>query len=1341
MSKISVLLCLVLVCVYSSCRVNPGVDKNFVDKSQENPSPLVPELGLSFQPPATIPNVGQCSSESILSMVDVQSQLQTQSVSTQVSLSGPAVAYAYLDSSCTIPVVSGVTFPALTSSLPLYFKGNVSGSYDLNATSPGLFSGAGSVQIAAGVGSTLVITGQSNVGAGDCTSVMSVILQDIYGNNTTPSTNLNLNLSGNASATMYSDASCTTVLTSPKILTSSDRMNFYIKDLVRESLILSATATGVTGDTHGLIVTAGLPAKLVINVETPKKAGVCSIVGYVEVQDSLSNATNVLTDTNVVLSDSGLGKFYATSDCSGTPVTSITVTAGSNRSYMYYKNQKAETTTVTAHFAGLTDGTQSRLTQPENPEIINLHANLALAGSNPGTVGGSQSLALTAGDCAGPLKLAIQDKYFNLSPVSSNTTITLSQYFSSGDGSYYSNSSCTTAMTNSTFLTGESVKDIYYKGTRTDFTSSMATTTLPGALVAVNAISSTTVNPAPAHHLQLSGTSFLFSNECSPTFTIYIRDIYNNLVPQSSGLTVNIGSVLGSGSAFTSNSCSVGTMVSTGTLNIPALSSSVSFWLKDASTEIINQVVTTTGGILDGTNTLNVKSNFTNIETYAGWGVNWGNQIKQTQGTTLGSIYTGYTSQPVAASTTDTDPTRVRFYRPDGMVYSGGYLYYYDQQYCVINRINIATKQQEQFAGGYADCSLVNGSSGATTRLFNVNSQFTFDSTNSYLYFGDGACVRRMDLSSGETVTMAGQCLSAGYFDHSIGSTALFSTPSDIIDMGSYLLLTYNTRIRKINLSGSYEVSTVYTAAAGHSIKGLVYDGSQYLYYLDGYSVSRLDLVTPGNPVSVVAGAYNTSGLIDAVGSSARFGDKTALYFTAPLRMLFDAINNCLYVADIANSVIRKIDLAGGSYGTVTTLVGVSRTPGNVDGIGTSAKLGAPNAMTLDGLGNLYVYDGYTYMRWVNGAATSYTVRHGNVRNNYFMNNNNIRKIDLTTNTVSQFLGPTYEFKRAINTFPNGPKSTTPISTNGNGTDAALAYDGDYLYFYGNGTGGSLNMSTGDIIGSGTNQSVFGFRTGELIHNGYYYYFSGSVIMRGTVSSGVFSAAVANTAIAGNGTNSITDGMGTSTAAFNSIRGLIGIDKVNNFLYLWDTASPAGTLTLYLRKVDLATNVVTTLRSHVYNASANSLTWLIYHYRLNNGSGVRYDYTTNSQYILSNSGAPRIYKYNLSDGSFAIFAGSNYGILDGVGTAAYLFAPTEYFCIGAGYLWFQSYGSLRRIRLESGLVETLTSLSDPAVNQVSYIDGALSSEARLNYFFQPACEMTNQGLMITDGYSAIRRVY
>lgn len=100
--------------------------------------------------------------------------------------------------------------------------------------------------------------------------------------------------------------------------------------------------------------------------------------------------------------------------------------------------------------------------------------------------------------------------------------------------------------------------------------------------------------------------------------------------------------------------------------------------------------------------------------------------------------------------------------------------------------------------------------------------------------------------------------------------------------------------------------------------------------------------ISPAGEITVLAGSANNCGHDDGKGSDATFRASTAL--------AVDAASN-VFVAEEA--VIRKIT----PDGVVTTLAGVARDYGSVDGAGKTARFGVMQSMAIDGSGTLYVTD------------------------------------------------------------------------------------------------------------------------------------------------------------------------------------------------------------------------------------------------------------------------------------------------------------------------------------------------------------------------------------------------
>jgi len=248
----------------------------------------------------------------------------------------------------------------------------------------------------------------------------------------------------------------------------------------------------------------------------------------------------------------------------------------------------------------------------------------------------------------------------------------------------------------------------------------------------------------------------------------------------------------------------------------------------------------------------------------------------------------------------------------------------------------------------------------ATDADINGPSAVAIDSRGN-LYIADelNHRVRRVD-ASGIIASIAGAGAAGISGDGGPATIALLSSPSGVaVDAGGtvYIVDTGNNRIRAIDGSGRIATKAgdgtagfsgdggPSSAARLNAPGGIAVDETGNIYIADTGN-NRIRKITAAGVISTIAGS----------GTPGFFGDggpASVAQLNGPLGLAVDANAN-LYIADEANSRIRKVDGAG----VITTVVGTGIAGFSGDGgQARQANVNFPRAVAVDQTGNLYISD------------------------------------------------------------------------------------------------------------------------------------------------------------------------------------------------------------------------------------------------------------------------------------------------------------------------------------------------------------------------------------------------
>ncbi|MGA6961724.1 MAG: choice-of-anchor D domain-containing protein, partial [Candidatus Acidiferrales bacterium] len=317
------------------------------------------------------------------------------------------------------------------------------------------------------------------------------------------------------------------------------------------------------------------------------------------------------------------------------------------------------------------------------------------------------------------------------------------------------------------------------------------------------------------------------------------------------------------------------------------------------------------------------------------------------------------------------------------------------------NRIRMYSATSLNISTVVGNGSVYDGNAATNASLYFPRNPALDSQGNLYIADEGNNRIRLVNGQTGVISTVAGSNIPCAYPTETCGdggpatSAAFFNPKSVGLDpTESYLLIadTLDNRIRQVDIATG-TITTIAgtgnfgysgdggpaTSAELNSPRGFAYDSAGNLYFPDS-SNHRIRMInkTTGIITTVAGsgpGATQPQGCQNG-GYSGDGGPATSAQLNCPLGVVVDANDN-LYIADILNNVVRRVDA---KTQIITTVVGTGN-PGYTgdNGPATSATLNQPDRISINNAGNLFISDtGNNVIRRVDAATQIVTTFAGN---------------------------------------------------------------------------------------------------------------------------------------------------------------------------------------------------------------------------------------------------------------------------------------------------------------------------------------------------------------------------
>ncbi len=453
----------------------------------------------------SVPNVAVAVEDSFGNVVTNQN-----SGSVTLSVGAGSAQSSLTSGTATQNVTNGVaTFPNLVV--------DTAGSYTFVASPTGVSGVSGSAtssafSVGAASAAKLVVTSSAFITTANTVSAQpfTVALEDSFGNPTTSTSALSLQLSSTSTGALFATSSSGTPTTTATLAAGSSSLTLYYGDTKIGTPTLTIRSTGLSSATQTETVSATKFA-ITSNPFTTVANNSATQPFTIQLQLGSGAPATSATATTIHLTSTSPGGTFAASP-GGSATTTVTLPANTSTVTVYYGDTKAGTPTVTVAATGVTSASQSESVTAAAPSTL---------------VVSSSAFSVTASNQINqPFTVTLEDTFGNVTTSANPITVTLA---STSTGALFADSALGSAATTMTLPANTSSVTGYYA----DTTAGSPTITA-GATGLSAATQSETV-------LAGSGVQLVVTSQPASTITagnsfsigVSIEDVFGNIVTTS----------------------------------------------------------------------------------------------------------------------------------------------------------------------------------------------------------------------------------------------------------------------------------------------------------------------------------------------------------------------------------------------------------------------------------------------------------------------------------------------------------------------------------------------------------------------------------------------------------------------------------------------------------------------------------------------------------------------------------------------------------------------------------------------------------------------------------------